>query len=103
MKLSEFILKTHSDKCYNIRPTIFCKDGFNMSVQGSESHYCSPRINTTLYSEMEIGFPSCKERMLMKYAEDSKQPTDTVYGYVPISIIEKVIKKHGGIDTERTF
>ena len=33
----------------------------------------------------------------MPYAEDRERPTDTVYGYVPVEIVERVIEKHGGI------
>ena len=27
-------------------------------------------------------------------------PTDTVYGYVPVSIVDEVIAKHGGFKVE---
>ena len=81
---------------------IHCKDGFTMSVQASHSHCCFPR--TTLYSsysfyysEMEVGFPSEVEVLLLPFAEDLENPTKTVYPYVPIAIIENVIAKHWGI------
>ena len=38
--------------------------------------------------------------MINSYAEDEYKPTDTVYGYVPMEIVEQLIKKHGGIDFE---
>ena len=81
---------------------IHCKDGFSMSVQASHSHYCFPR--TTMYSknkfyylEMEVGFPSKEETLLLPFAENKEKPTETVYLYVPVGIIKQVIKKHGGI------
>ena len=36
----------------------------------------------------------------MPHVEDASKPTDTVYGYVPIEVIEQVITKHGGLDED---
>jgi len=34
-----------------------CADGFRMSIQASQAHYCSPRINKCQnYETVEIGF-----------------------------------------------
>jgi len=33
----------------------------------------------------------------MRYAEDYDKPTDTVYAYVPSSVIIDVIENHGGM------
>ena len=76
---------------------IKCADGFTMSVQASETNYSSPRDNTGPYTEAEVGFPSKPEPLLMGYAEDREQPTDTVYGWVPRQVIINVIAKHGGM------
>lgn len=104
MTLAEFTKQTFEEKngyCY--RPRIFCVDGFNMSVQGSKGHYCSPRATENYYHSMEIGFPSEEEELIMTYAETPNDPTQTVYGYVPCGVIQDVINKHGGIDVEKTF
>ena len=78
-------------------PRVVCADGFSMSVQASEYSYCSPRGNRAHnYYEMEIGFPSEMEPDIMEWAEDASCPTQTVYGYVPVEVIDAVIKKHGG-------
>ena len=74
-----------------------CKDGFTMSVQASEYHYCIPRNNDGPWTHVEVGFPSDREELLMPYAEDSEHPTETVYAYVPVEVVEKVIEKHGGL------
>ena len=77
---------------------IVCKDGFEMSVQASGGNYCEPRIDhADHYSEVEVGYPSAREPLLMEYAEDSENPTATVYGWVPSDLIRHVIDKHGGI------
>ena len=81
-----------------IAERITCNDGFALSVQASKNHYCAPKTNDAeVYTEVEIGFPSGVEGVLMPYAEDSLAPMDTVYGFVPVSIVCEVIDKHGGI------
>ena len=77
---------------------ILCADGFNMSVQANEGAYCTPRIDFAAnYTEVEVGFPSQKEDLLMKWAESPDSPTETVYGWVPRTVITLVVAKHGGI------
>ena len=80
-----------------VRPAIKCADGFTMSVQGSDTHYCTPRRNGSTFTEVEIGFPSEKVDEFMPYCEDEENPTGTVYAYVPVEIVDAVIKKHGGL------
>lgn len=75
-------------------------DGFVMSLQASNFHYCEPREDEGPYSSFEIGYPSEPEELLLPYAEEPERPTDTVYGYVPASVIEAVVAKHGGLSTE---
>jgi hypothetical protein len=77
---------------------VVCADGFTMSVQANENAYCSPRVNeATLYNEVEVGFPSENEPLIMPWAEDKKKPLETVYGYVPVGVVTNVIAKHGGV------
>lgn len=82
----------------NPRPHIICKDGFEMSVQASKFHHCSPRLNLPDggYFACEIGFPSREDDLLLPYADDRKKPTRTIYPMVPIDVIDNVIRKHGG-------
>lgn len=100
MTIQEFIKltfrPTKTGHCF--RPHIVCKDGFTMSVQGSTGMYCSPRETRDNYTDLEIGFPNRVEPLILEYADDSNTPTDTVYGYVPIEVIDQVIEVHGGID-----
>ena len=80
-----------------IRPLMVCRDGFKMSVQASEFHYCSPRENTGPYSEVEVGFPSERVEELMPYVDGDGSEWETVYGYVPVEVVESVIEKHRGL------
>lgn len=77
---------------------VVCKDGFSVSIQASETSYCSPRFDNQLkYTEVELGFPSAEDELIIEWAEDRDRPTDTVYGWVPVQIVNMLIAKHGGI------
>jgi len=98
-----FISKEDEIKMFNYqraRYRITCADGFSMSVQASELNYSTPKISgwDTIYSEVEIGFPSQIVKDLLPYAEDEDDPINTIYAYVPAIIVCKVIANHGNID-----
>ena len=76
-------------------PRAVCNDGFEMSVQAHRGAYCNPNSDTGPWTSVEIGFPNRKERLLMPFAEDPEEPTNTVYSYVPQNILWDVILKHG--------
>lgn len=81
------------------RERLYCNDGYSISVQASEFHYCCPRLNGNQdYESVELGYPSSEDELINEYAEDDDY-THTVYGYVPIEVVEKLIEKHGGIKT----
>tara|TARA_A100001015_G_scaffold313252_2_gene420078 strand:+ start:484 stop:780 length:297 start_codon:yes stop_codon:yes gene_type:complete len=77
--------------------TLVCNSGFTVSVQASETNYCTPRNNVGPYTEVELGFPSATEPLIIGWAEDPGNPTGTVYGWVPTTVLFEVITKHGGI------
>ena len=123
MKINEFIQKnlkvTNHSSDPSIKhmltstrlPKIVCSDGFEMSVQVGSSLYSTPKKVAKRYSAVEIGFPSEYEPLIEEYAEtfykddgeDVTDYTDTVYPYVPVKIVDKVLKKHGGIDIIETL
>lgn len=85
-------------KYEHVRPHVICKDGFTISVQASKSHYCTPRIDGAVkYETVELGFPNIEDSLIIDYAEENERPTDTVYGYVPVHIVNELVEKHGGI------
>jgi hypothetical protein len=90
-------------------PQIVCSDGFKMSVQVGFSLYSTPKKVAKRYSAVEIGFPSEHEPLIEEYAECYTFEeldidfTNTVYPYVPVRIVDKVLKKHGGIDMTETL
>ena len=106
MKINEFIQKYRTvtklvpGMTSSHTPYVVCNDGFKMSVQAGQSLYSTPRDDAKRYKEVEVGYPSEPELLIKKFAEDGENLCDTVYGYVPIKIVDIIIKKHGGIDEE---
>ena len=99
MTTNEYLQKTYmNDVTFWVRPRVICADGFSISVQANEYTYCSPRITYPgEYMEVELGYPSEPDELIEEYAEDWDDLTNTVYGYVPIEIVDKLLEKHGGI------
>lgn len=80
------------------RPRVMCKDGFSISIQANRNAYCAPRANDFVeYEKVELGFPSEIDELIEDYSEEPGS-TDTVYGYVPVELVEQLLEKHGGID-----
>lgn len=97
-ELKTITAKGHHYQMRELAPRVKCADGFEMSVQVSDTHYCHPRIDDALeYDAVEVGFPNQREDALMEWCDDTDNPTDTVYAYVPVSIVDAVIETHGGI------
>lgn len=80
-------------------PRVQCVDGFTVSIQVGHALYSSPRSDIGPWVAVELGFPTMEESMLMEYAENSDDPTETVYGYVPVDVVIDVLNKHGGVVT----
>ena len=109
ISLEEFLEKTYKiegafgQHYQKVRPRIVCGDGFSLSVQGGDYLYSLPRTNGWAFSAVEVGYPSEAEEELKRYADNLESFPDTIYGYVPIEIVRKIIDKHGGIVKEMTF
>ena len=105
MNLNEYLMsqrdendpKVRDDYSFPLAKRIECEDGFSLSVQASHGAYCSPRTNLGPWDQVEVGFPSDVPTEIMHYAEQPEKPTETVYGYVPIELVETLIAAHGGM------
>ena len=84
-------------------PQLVLMDGTKFSVQAGEGLYSDPRRNHGPYTEVEIGYPSREFAELLPYAEDPEDPTSTIYGYVPVEVLEEVIAACGGVNWTWTF
>ena len=105
MNINEFIQKYR--KCEEIAPDVtschtphvMCDDGFTMSVQAGPSLYSRPRDVADSYESVEVGFPSEDEPLLSNHGYED-QPNCGIFAFVPCSIVDEIIEKHGGIDVE---
>jgi hypothetical protein len=82
-------------------------NGGKVSIQASRSHYSKPRNDEGPYTHVEIGFPTRETRipkLLIRFEETSQHgqgedfnPYDSVYPYVPASVVNKLIQMNGGV------
>lgn len=95
------------------RKRLVLHDGYNMSVQASSFHYCDPKIDSDFeeidphkwvwYKSVEVGFPSEHEILLEPYKEDLEDTfTSSVFPYVPATVVQEIIDKHGGVGENST-
>ena len=59
--------------------------------------YSEPRLDTEWYGKVELGYPTAEDEELRDYAEDKRDLCGTVYGFVPVKLVDEVLAKHGGI------
>lgn len=96
MTIQEWLTETYYPSYSGVirSKKVRCKDGFEISVQASIWHYCIPRATLkdgNKYKKLELGYANIREELLEEYRED------TVYPYVPVEVVNKVMEKHGGI------
>jgi hypothetical protein len=102
---------------------VTCADGFHLSVIAGGGTYCSPRpalcgtphgrhteyrfpftsdapcTYPGPFTEVEVGYPSERPEPWDQWqplCEDPREPTDTVYGFVPVTLVRALIAAHGG-------
>jgi len=75
-------------------PPITCADGFEISVQASEFHYCTPRDNQGPWTDVECGYPNGPVPSLEPHRDGEDSP---VFGWVPVTLVEELIERHGGL------
>jgi len=72
-----------------------CADGFSFSIQASNLHKCEQAEDGT-YLSYELGYLSSREPLLDTYTPSCDGDKDVIYLNVPCSVINVVVKKHGG-------
>lgn len=103
MAVIEFLESTHKpikdSEFLETRPRIECKDGFSISVQAGYGKYSMPSTNieTGEYFLVELGYPSEPDVLINHYADDKTNYKNTIYPYVPVVVVERLIEKHGGV------
>lgn len=96
--MQESIPAGHTDK-FQQSPRLILANGVCLSIQASEYHYCLPRetLPYSQYNEFEVGFPSEEIEALMPYCDDSSRPSESVYPYVPLEVLDAYIASVGGV------
>lgn len=96
------VLNTSCGKSQGLRPPVKCADDFTVSVQASESHYCTPRQDGVVaYTEVEMAFPNMD---IPEYLEVDghnihigQYYDGSIYTYVPTWVVDALIQSHGGL------
>lgn len=99
MTINEFLQKYRKQRngMQIVRPRVRCADGYTVSVQAGEMWYSEPRLDAGWYSKVELGYPTAVDEELQDYAENKRDLRGTVYGFVPVKLVDEVLTKHGGI------
>lgn len=90
-------------------PKIVCADGFSLSVQARPGMYCTDAEGeevehgaegfATPFATVEVGYPSARPEPWGEWSEyvaDAARPTSTVYGFVPVETVRRLVDLHGG-------
>jgi hypothetical protein len=93
---------TFNNSMKDINPTIPYKDG-EISIQGSEFHYCSPKDDYGPYTQVEVAVFDSKgnrvrEDAIKQWAEDADDDHQPNYGFVPYGRVVELLKKDGYTD-----
>lgn len=99
MTINEFLRKYRKQRngMQIVRPRVRCADGYTVSVQAGDMWYSKPRLDAGWYSKVELGYPKAADEELRDYAENKRDLRKTVYGFVPVKLVDEVLTKHGGI------
>lgn len=95
------------DNNFFYTPRIYCKDGFNISIQINNGNYCSSengyREFGLKWEGVEWGYPSKLLRNSKRYCHETPGTTQTVGIDVPIDVMDELLVSHGGIDVTRSI
>ena len=88
-------------------PRIYCKDGFNISIQVHNGNYCASENGRRTFGlnwlKVEWGFPSEPIDGKKYNAEDEEHTTISVGAWVDIKLIDELCEQHGGVDLTTTL
>ena len=94
------------DKLPFFLPRLYCKDGFNISVQVNFGNYCASENGTRTFGlnwcMVEWGFPS-QEIDPEKYSAENNDTINSVGGYVNAELIDQLCEEHKGFDLTSTL
>ena len=99
--MRDFRLELEKDEdCFWLARRFNITEDLTISIQANEFAYCLPRTKNdsyTDYFQLELGFPNfTPPDYIMEYADDPDDPQETVYGYVPYELIQRMIDELRG-------
>jgi hypothetical protein len=83
---------------FPINKRVECPDGYSVSIQASVNKYAVPGHTYGTWLSVELGFPSSHDPLLEPYKEtlgNNEPQEDSVFPYVPVSVVEALLLKHG--------
>lgn len=83
------------------RILVTMNDGTKFSVAAGGGSYSTPSgpVVDPPFREVEVGFPDRPVEQLMPYLEaGSEDPTESVYPWVPVEILDELAQATGGYD-----
>lgn len=104
MTVREFLIETFNTKFGSmivVRPHAICADGFELSIQASEGHYCLPRetLMDADYHSVEVLVCSKLDdysfKRFMKHSSSSED--GRLFAHVDMDFLEMFVEEHGGI------
>lgn len=67
----------------------------SLSIQASRYHYCEPRNERGPWTLVEVG--GRHEDALARWSETPSDPSDSVFAYVPIDVVQAIVDMHEAI------
>lgn len=92
--------RLHPTQPYEPYKAMELVDGTTLSVQAGYGKYSTPRQEKSFpYNKVEVGYPSTYIPEFMPYIDggQDEDPTESVYAYVPVEVVNQVIQSRGGI------
>jgi hypothetical protein len=97
--VNDYLAKAKKLEGSNAVRAMHFKRGGAMSIQGSESHYCSPKNNTGPYTAVEILVMSPRLKVPKSFGKPREKFDDgsRLYTFVQVSAVNAEIARRGGL------
>ena len=77
------------------------KGDFEVSIQTSKTHYCTPRDDFGPWTHVELGFPTkVPSPEILELAEKKETPLESVYPWVPVTLVTDWLLSEGFTEDE---
>lgn len=88
-------------------PRVYCKDGFNISIQTNCISYCKSENGLRQYGKnwemVEWGYPSMPINAEKYKADIPRDTMGSMGAYISVKTLQELMDEHGGIDMDTTI